>query len=554
MNNPRFFINSLNRTLDLSLPGKILSSNGAFTGTPTGSTTSVLVGNEANGTISFTGNVTEVSFTGRAREYYCTFSLGVSGLSDFSSCVDKDTDGDGTPDRLDGDSDGDGVTDAQEVIDGTDPYDLCSFVLSHQTQTPSTTWNTTDCDSDGLDNQTEVNQNTDPLVNNQPVITGPNGNGTTTGSVATKSMPENTKAVYTYTANKTVTWSISGGVDAAKFTINPTTGVLEFLNAPDYENPADANINNTYIVVIKAMDNNGFMTTQTLTVTVTDVPENLAPTDIALSKLVIYEGNALNAVIGQFSTTDPDAGDTHTYTLVNGAGNDHNDFFSIQGNQLRAGMVFNFNNQLLYSIRVRTTDAGGLWYEEIFLIEILKAPYAVGTGNISGPGQSTASGYNVTISKGFSAPLNILGSGLVSYSWSPSTGLSATNIANPVASPLQTTTYAVTVTNNQGVSTVVYVTVTVVEDYNVKPNTVITPNGDGKNDRWVINNLLTYPNNRVQVYDKAGRLLLNKTSYQNDWDGTLNGSPLAEGTYYYVIKFDVPQQQIIKGYLTIIRD
>ncbi|WP_291401955.1 invasin domain 3-containing protein, partial [Daejeonella sp.] len=166
VNNPRFFINSLNKTLDLSLPGKILKSNGNFAGAPVGTTTQVLVGNEGTGTISFAGNITQISFTGRESELYCNFSLGISGLSDFSTCLDIDTDLDGTPDRLDLDSDGDGVTDAQEIIDGTSPTDLCSFVLINQTLPPTATWETTDCDNDGFDNKTEVDRGSDPLVAN----------------------------------------------------------------------------------------------------------------------------------------------------------------------------------------------------------------------------------------------------------------------------------------------------------------------------------------------------------------------------------------------------
>jgi gliding motility-associated-like protein len=163
VNNPRFFINSLNKTLDLSLPGKILNSNGNFTGAPVGTTTQVLVGNEGTGTISFTGNVTEVSFTGRAYEFYCNFSLGISGLLDANACVDIDTDGDGTPNRLDLESDGDGVLDASEKADSTDEKDLCKLVVAHQTLPPSTAWNTADCDNDGVTNAQELIDGTNPL-------------------------------------------------------------------------------------------------------------------------------------------------------------------------------------------------------------------------------------------------------------------------------------------------------------------------------------------------------------------------------------------------------
>jgi gliding motility-associated-like protein len=163
VNNPRFFINSLNKTLDLSLPGKVLNSNGNFTGAPVGTTTQVLVGNEGTGTISFAGNVSEISFTGRAYEFYCNFSLGIAGVVDANACVDIDTDGDGIPNRLDIESDGDGVLDATEKADGTDEKDLCKFVLAHQTATTSAAWNAADCDADGVTNAVELTDGTNPL-------------------------------------------------------------------------------------------------------------------------------------------------------------------------------------------------------------------------------------------------------------------------------------------------------------------------------------------------------------------------------------------------------
>ncbi len=163
VNNPRFFINSLNKTLDLSLPGKVLNSNGNFTGAPVGTTTQVLVGNEGTGTISFSGNISDISFTGREYEFYCNFSLGIAGLVDASACVDIDTDGDGIPNRLDLESDGDGVLDATEKADATDEKDSCKLVLAHQTETTSTVWNTADCDNDGVTNADELTDGTDPL-------------------------------------------------------------------------------------------------------------------------------------------------------------------------------------------------------------------------------------------------------------------------------------------------------------------------------------------------------------------------------------------------------
>jgi len=385
-----------------------------------------------------------------------------------------------------------------------------------------------------------------------PVITGPTtGGGTTTGATSDKTVPENTISVYTFTANESVTWSLGGGADQARFTINSTSGLVSFSPAPDFENPTDADANNVYVVVIKATDAAGNFTTQTFTVTVTDVVENLAPTNITLSKMNVFEANAIGAVIGNLTTTDPDVGDTHTYTLVSGAGSTSNAYFTISGNQLKAGAIFSYIAQSTYSIRIRTTDAGGLWYEKVFTITISENPTVKGTGYNINTGITPATS-NPVISKGYFSNLTVTGTNLVSYSWTPVLNLSNTNTANPTASPSQTKTYAVTVTNSFGSSTVLYITVTVVEDYNVTPRNAITPNGDGKNDAWVVANITSYPNNQVRIFDRAGRLLFVESNYQNGWDGTVNGVPLKEDTYYFIITFG-PGVKPKKGFISIIR-
>ena len=75
----------------------------------------------------------------------------------------------------------------------------------------------------------------------------------------------------TYTANEPVTWSISGGADAARFVV--TDGVLSFAIAPDFEAPADADGDNVSRVVLRATDVAGNSTDRAITVTVGDVDE-----------------------------------------------------------------------------------------------------------------------------------------------------------------------------------------------------------------------------------------------------------------------------------------
>jgi len=81
---------------------------------------------------------------------------------------------------------------------------------------------------------------------------------------------------------------------------------------------------------------------------------------------------------------------------------------------------------------------------------------------------------------------------------------------------------------------------------------ILTPNGDGKNDTWVIRDINLYPNNTVTVYDRGGRVVYAKHGYNNDWDGTLYGATLAEGTYYYTIDLGIPWN-VTKGYITILK-
>ena len=82
---------------------------------------------------------------------------------------------------------------------------------------------------------------------------------------------------------------------------------------------------------------------------------------------------------------------------------------------------------------------------------------------------------------------------------------------------------------------------------------ILSPNGDGKNDLWVVEELEKYPDNDVTIFDRAGRKVFFTRNYKSDWNGYINGIRLTEDTYYYVIKLRKNGSTgTIKGFITII--
>jgi gliding motility-associated-like protein len=155
---------------------------------------------------------------------------------------------------------------------------------------------------------------------------------------------------------------------------------------------------------------------------------------------------------------------------------------------------------------------------------------------------------DTSVSLGFSTVLTATGG--IGYVWSPAETLNDAFIASPSATPLQNTTYSVTVTVADGCITTREVTVSVVEDFRVDVPNLFTPNGDGINDYWVIANIFTY-NAEVFVFNRWGSEVFSTTNYQNDWNGvSADGDPLSDGTYYYVVKVG---DKVYKGAITILR-
>lgn len=155
----------------------------------------------------------------------------------------------------------------------------------------------------------------------------------------------------------------------------------------------------------------------------------------------------------------------------------------------------------------------------------------------------------ISISKGTATELIAQGSA-GTIRWSPDIAISSLTGNAVNVSPLNATRYVATLTNLLGCKVSRSVMVSVADNLSTSYNKLLTPDADGVNDRLVIKNVNAYPNNRLQIFDYSGKLIYQKNGYNNDWDGKVNGKPVANGTYYFVLTVNTEVK--IKGSITII--
>lgn len=170
-------------------------------------------------------------------------------------------------------------------------------------------------------------------------------------------------------------------------------------------------------------------------------------------------------------------------------------------------------------------------------------PIVVLPTNVSG-------GPNLTITEGDTVQL--FGTGGVSYYWTPSNYITDVNAQEPMVWPPTDMTYSVEVTDQYNCKDTAFVLITVEPDLTkiVVPS-LMTPNGDGINDIWNIENITAYDEAKVYVFDAYGQVIFYSSPYNNDWDATFNNKPLPDGTYFYLIELS-PDFKPIKGSLTIL--
>lgn len=202
-------------------------------------------------------------------------------------------------------------------------------------------------------------------ANDAPVISSNGG-----GSSASVSIPENSTAVTTVTATDvdpgtTFSYSISGGADAAFFTIHPSTGALSFVSAPNFENKLDGGANNIYDVIVQVTDSGSpaLSDTQSIAVTVTNVNEPPVITSNGGGDTASVSAAENQTAVTTVTSTEPDAAQSRTCSIVGGADSGK---FSITsgGGVLTFAPAPDFetpsdaNADGVYEVTVRVTDNG----------------------------------------------------------------------------------------------------------------------------------------------------------------------------------------------------
>lgn len=126
----------------------------------------------------------------------------------------------------------------------------------------------------------------------------------------------------------------------------------------------DFETQDSYAITVTTNDGRGGVYTKTFTITVNDLNENAAPSDILLSNSSVDEESPIGTLIGTLTTTDADAADTHTYTLSGTTA------FAINDAALELAEVPDFETQASYQLTITTDDGNGGTFSKAFTISI----------------------------------------------------------------------------------------------------------------------------------------------------------------------------------------
>lgn len=514
------------------------------------------------------------------------------------------------------DSDGDGVKDDEELADGTDKIDACSFVIASQNATPSDAWKAADCDGDGLTNQREKDLGTDPLDADTDGDGVPDGVEVTDGTDpldANKYKDTDGDLVpdYVESADGTATG------DSLKYKDSDKDGVPDYIELRDGTNPNDK-------TDFKDVDGGG----------VPDYVEAILFPNLGLPATIpslrgddardsdgdgvpdyqefLENTNPLDS--GDFLDTDGDNVPNYVERLDGTDPNNVNEFKDSDGdgvaNFIQARSVqLSILEELVLAWGTKNHLSQLPTEVEVGIFSGEKANFQVEwtkteTLNILKRGTYELTG-TLVLPKGYYNPYNV--NGLIRVVVLPkpaprdvtinnSSFVGSTNtffipvgafiVNDPVdnihvvslfgdgydnkyfeiknnilfwssadRAPGKTKfSIVVRVTDRDGNTIEKFFEITRTRpDFNsLTIYNTFTPNGDRFNDTWGVPEVRFYEGARISVYEKGGARVFYTENPDVRWDGTYNGKEMPVGSYYWVIQVD-ETGETRRGMLNLIR-
>lgn len=160
-----------------------------------------------------------------------------------------------------------------------------------------------------------------------------------------------------------------------------------------------------------------------------------------------------------------------------------------------------------------------------------------------------------TITLGDNTQLVAAGTGI--YSWTPATGLSCTTCQTPVASPSETTTYCVTLSDTSSCTDTACITIVVdIPCGKLEVPTAFSPNNDGRNDLLILQGLDKCVSTfSFMIFDRWGEKIFETNNIASGWDGTFRSKPLNSAVFIYYIDatFISGEHVLKKGNISLIR-
>ena len=355
--------------------------------------------------------------------------------------------------------------------------------------------------------------------------------GTAAGTMA--SVSENPVATFTYTL-------VAGTGDTDNSLFSITGNQLKTAASLNYEQKS------SYSIRVRSTTQYGATLEKVFTVAISDVNE-IPTLNQPADKVLCYVATAQTVALSGISA-GPETAQTTTLSVTS-SNSALFDQLTVSGTGTTGQVNFTAKAGAAGSatVTVKVKDNGGTangGVDEVsrtFTVTINPFPVIAIT-----------SAKGNTISLGTSTQLTVTGSNMSSIQWTPSAGIDFPLSFTPNARPLQNTTYTATVTSNASCVTTSQIAIAVKDDYTViAPKIIVTPNGDGVNDRFVIENIDAYPNNQLQVFDRTGKVVYEKRNYRNDWDGLIRNRAFINDTYFYVLT--VNGQILKKGSVTIVK-